>query len=126
MREPLIDIVNVNKTYHVAHRDDVVALKDVSLQIFENEFVCVVGPSGCGKTTLLNIIAGLEPFDSGSVKMQGEDVVGPGPDRGVIFQQYALFPWMTVERNIKYGMKFLTRPVKRKSKTRKQAKKRPW
>ena len=102
MREPLIDIVNVNKTYHVAHRDDVVALKDVSLQIFENEFVCVVGPSGCGKTTLLNIIAGLEPFDSGSVKMQGEDVVGPGPDRGVIFQQYALFPWMTVERNIKY------------------------
>ena len=48
MREPLIDIVNVNKTYHVAHRDDVVALKDVSLQIFENEFVCVVGPSGCG------------------------------------------------------------------------------
>lgn len=113
MREPLIDIVNVNKTYHVAHRDDVVALKDVSLQIFENEFVCVVGPSGCGKTTLLNIIAGLEPFDSGSVKMQGEDVVGPGPDRGVIFQQYALFPWMTVERNIKYGMKFLTRPCEK-------------
>lgn len=113
MREPLIDIVNVNKTYHVAHRDDVVALKDVSLQIFENEFVCVVGPSGCGKTTLLNIIAGLEPFDSGSVKMQGEDVVGPGPDRGVIFQQYALFPWMTVERNIKYGMKFLTCPCEK-------------
>ena len=112
MREPLIDIVNVNKTYHVAHRDDVVALKDVSLQIFENEFVCVVGPSGCGKTTLLNIIAGLEPFDSGSVKMQGEDVVA-GPDRGVIFQQYALFPWMTVERNIKYGMKFLTRPCEK-------------
>lgn len=111
MSELLIDIKGINKTYKVQKGEDVVALKNVDLQIFENEFVCVVGPSGCGKTTLLNIIAGLEPFDSGSVKMDGYDIVGPGPERGVIFQQYALFPWMTVRKNIEYGMKFLTHPV---------------
>jgi len=86
---------------------EVNALDGVDLDIRENEFVCIVGPSGCGKTTLLNIIAGLEPFDSGFVRMKGADIIGPGPDRGVIFQQYALFPWMTVRRNIEYGMKYL-------------------
>ena len=106
MAKKLIEISHVNKTYRDKTRGDTVALDDVSLDIFENEFVCVVGPSGCGKTTLLNIIAGLERFDSGSVSMNGAPVVGPGPDRGVIFQQYALFPWMTVKKNIEYGMKY--------------------
>jgi NitT/TauT family transport system ATP-binding protein len=102
----LIEIKGIHKVYRDSS-PPVNALNDVDLRIEENEFVCVVGPSGCGKTTLLNIIAGLEYFDKGSVKMAGEDIVGPGPDRGVIFQQYALFPWMTVRRNIEYGMKFL-------------------
>ena len=114
MAKPLIEIKDVRKVYKVKKGNDVIALNGVNLDINENEFVCVVGPSGCGKTTLLNIIAGLEQYDSGSVKMDGADVIGPGPNRGVIFQQYALFPWMTVKKNIKYGMKFLKkkqRPV---------------
>lgn len=107
MSEKLIHIENVNKIYPVPNGKDVVALNNVSLDIDRNEFICVVGPSGCGKTTLMNIIGGLETFDSGVVQMGGQDIIGPGPDRGVIFQQYALFPWMTVKKNIEYGMKFL-------------------
>jgi NitT/TauT family transport system ATP-binding protein len=102
----LIEIEGVHKVYRDGN-PPVNALNGVDLGIEKNEFVCVVGPSGCGKTTLLNIIAGLESFDDGMVQMNGEDIIGPGPDRGVIFQQYALFPWMTVQRNIEYGMKFL-------------------
>lgn len=111
MSETLIEIRGVHKEYHVDGGASVNALNGVDLEIKTNEFVCVVGPSGCGKTTLLNIIAGLEPFDTGSVTMHGIPIVGPGPDRGVIFQQYALFPWMTVRKNIEYGMKFLRKPV---------------
>ena len=77
------------------------ALNGVNLDIHENEFVCVVGPSGCGKSTLLNIIGGLEEPTSGSVTVDGKPVEGPGPDRGIVFQQYALFPWLTVEENLK-------------------------
>jgi NitT/TauT family transport system ATP-binding protein len=106
MAESLIEIKGVRKVYRDSD-PPVNALNGVDLDIEKNEFVCVVGPSGCGKTTLLNIIAGLESFDDGRVQMNGEDIIGPGPDRGVIFQQYALFPWMTVQRNIEYGMKFL-------------------
>ena len=106
MAKKLIHIEDVNKVYIVPGGTNVHALNKVSLDIEENEFVCVVGPSGCGKTTLLNIIAGLETFDSGTVTMNGHNIIGPGPDRGVIFQQYALFPWMTVRKNIEFGMKF--------------------
>lgn len=111
MAKKLISIKNLHKEYQVEKGPSVNALNGVSLEIEENEFVCVVGPSGCGKTTLLNIIAGLEPFDSGTVTMDGEPIVGPGPERGVIFQQYALFPWMTVRKNIEYGLKFIKKPV---------------
>lgn len=104
-KEPLIKIQHVNKTYKGVS-GDVVALKDVNLDIQENEFVAIVGPSGCGKTTLLNIMAGLETFDSGSVTINNEPIVGPGIDRGVIFQQYALFPWLTVRKNMEFGLKY--------------------
>jgi len=108
--DSIIKIENVAKEYKVPDGKNVKALDGVSLEVSRNEFVCLVGPSGCGKTTLLNIVAGLEPFDSGKVTMHGEDIIGPGPERGVIFQQYALFPWMTVRKNIEYGMKFLRNP----------------
>ncbi len=110
MNDSIIKIENVFKEYKVPDGKNVKALNGVSLEVSRNEFVCLVGPSGCGKTTLLNIVAGLEPFDSGKVTMHGEDIIGPGPERGVIFQQYALFPWMTVRKNIEYGMKFLRNP----------------
>lgn len=84
---------------------EMVALNGVSLDIKENEFVCVVGPSGCGKSTLLNIIAGLLEPTSGSVTVDNKEVHGPGPERGVVFQQYALFPWLTVLKNVQFGLK---------------------
>jgi len=111
MAEVLISIKGVHKEYKVEKGANVNALNGVTLDIEKNEFVCVVGPSGCGKTTLLNIIAGLETFDSGTVTMHGHPIVGPAPERGVIFQQYALFPWMTVRKNIEYGLKFIPKQV---------------
>ncbi len=103
-REIKVKIDNVGKVFPV--RDgEVVALQGVSLDIKENEFICVVGPSGCGKSTLLNIIAGLYNPSSGHVYVDGHEVDGPGPERGVVFQQYGLFPWLTVRENIEFGLK---------------------
>ncbi|RYB91733.1 ABC transporter ATP-binding protein [Nocardioides oleivorans] len=82
-----------------------VALGDVSLDLADNEFVTIVGPSGCGKSTLLNILAGLEEPTSGEALVDGIAVDGPGPERGVIFQQYALFPWLSVRDNVEFGLR---------------------
>jgi NitT/TauT family transport system ATP-binding protein len=101
----------VCKTFPLTGRD-FVALEDVSLTIADQEFVTVVGPSGCGKTTLLNVVAGLETPTSGEVKVDGKLVSGPSPERGVIFQQYALFPWLTVRENVEFGLKIAKRPKK--------------
>jgi NitT/TauT family transport system ATP-binding protein len=81
------------------------ALSDVSLAIPDQQFVAIVGPSGCGKTTLLRMAAGLESPSSGMVRVAGEPVTGPGADRAVVFQQFALFPWKTVRDNIAFGLK---------------------
>ena len=81
------------------------ALDTVNLNVEQNEFICVVGSSGCGKTTLLNIIAGLCKPTTGTVKVRGELVTGPGKGKGVVFQQYALYPWLTVEKNVEFGMR---------------------
>ena len=100
----IVKIDHVEKIYQ-GRSGEVVALNGVDREIRENEFVCVVGPSGCGKSTLLNIIAGLERPTSGRVCVKGKEVVNPGSERGVIFQQYALFPWLTVKKNVKFGLK---------------------
>lgn len=100
----IVKIDHVEKIYQ-GRSGEVVALNGVDMEIGENEFVCVVGPSGCGKSTLLNIIAGLERPTSGRVCVKGKEVVNPGSERGVIFQQYALFPWLTVKKNVKFGLK---------------------
>ena len=79
-------------------------LQDINLSIKENEFICFIGPSGCGKTTLLRIMAGLEEATEGSVTLDGDPIKGPGPERGMVFQEYSLFPWRTVLDNVVFGL----------------------
>ena len=98
-----LKIDNVYKEYQ-GRNGKTIALNGVSLDIKENEFICVVGPSGCGKSTLLNIIAGLLEPTSGTVTLDGKVIEGTGVERGVVFQQYALFPWRTVLKNVMFPL----------------------
>ena len=103
-RSVKVKIDHVEKIYD-GRQGKMIALNGVDLDIYENEFICVVGPSGCGKSTLLNIIAGLLEPTSGAVYVDGKKVEGTGTERGVVFQQYALFPWLTVKKNVMFGLK---------------------
>lgn len=98
-----LKIDNVYKEYDTS-KGKMIALNGVNLDIAENEFICVVGPSGCGKSTMLNIIAGLLEPTSGNVYLDGKPIEGTGVERGVVFQQYALFPWRTVIKNVMFGL----------------------
>jgi ABC-type nitrate/sulfonate/bicarbonate transport system ATPase subunit len=101
-----VSVEQVAKTYPGLHRGTVVeALQPVSLELREADFVTIIGPSGCGKTTLLRIIAGLEKPTSGRVLLNGVPIKGPGVDRGMVFQSYSLFPWLTVRENIGFGLR---------------------
>lgn len=97
---------------------EMVALNGVDLDIHENEFITVVGPSGCGKSTLLNIIGGLDVPTEGTVTVDGKPVDGPSPERGIVFQQYALFPWLTVEKNVMSASSCRANPRRRRARSR--------
>jgi len=99
-----IDVRSLTKTFQAIKGETVEAIHDVSFAVGDNEFVSIVGPSGCGKSTLLYIIAGFIAPTTGAVHIDDRPVRGPGPDRGIVFQEYALFPWRTVQDNIKYGL----------------------
>jgi sulfonate transport system ATP-binding protein len=99
-------IENLNKSYRVDN-DEVNALQGIDLSIGEGEFVSIVGSSGCGKSTLLRIIAGLENSYSGEVRIGGRKIGGPGLDRGMVFQEHRLVPWLTVEQNVAFGLNSL-------------------
>jgi NitT/TauT family transport system ATP-binding protein len=103
MADAQIKVQAVNKIFKTSDKE-VVALRDINLEIPKGQFVCLLGPSGCGKSTLLNAVAGFSLPSSGAITVDGKTVTGPGPDRGMVFQEYALFPWMTVEQNIGFGL----------------------
>ncbi len=99
-----IELRNVTKTFHDARRGrDTVAVEDFALAVPEGEFLCLLGPSGCGKSTVLNLVAGFERPSRGEVLLDGGPILRPGPDRGVVFQEPTLFPWLTVLDNITFG-----------------------
>jgi len=101
-----LTLEKLSKTYFDPYRGtQVAAVREVSLRVEEGDFVAVVGPSGCGKSTILNMIAGFVPITGGRILVDGREVKGPGPDRGVVFQSFALFPWKTVSENVTFGPK---------------------
>lgn len=106
----MVILEGVEKKYPTGDTE-VLALTDINLGIEEGEFICLLGPSGCGKSTLLRIIAGLLPETGGGITINGKRVVGPGPERAMVFQDYALFPWMTVEENVEFGLEARGIPV---------------
>lgn len=102
-REVILTISQLTKIFQNGEKSTA-ALNDINLRTHRREFLCVVGPSGCGKSTLVRILAGLEQHSSGEVLLQGQPVTDPGRDRGMVFQGYTLFPWLTVKKNVMFGL----------------------
>src|SRR4051795_8094241 len=99
-----IVVERVSHTYRPARGRAVAALEEISLDIAPQQFVALLGPSGCGKSTLLYLIGGFLPVEKGAIRVEGAAVRAPGPDRGIVFQHFALFPWKTVKDNVRYGL----------------------
>ena len=102
-REVILEVKDLQKVFSTA-KGDVTALKNINFKAHRREFVSVIGASGCGKSTLIRILAGLETASTGQVLLDGNPVSGPGPDRGMVFQGYTLFPWLTVKKNVMFGL----------------------
>ncbi len=116
----LVEIRGVSKSFYKAAQDsttEIKALADVSLAIRKNEFVSIIGPSGCGKTTLLKMIDGLIPYDSGKILIEGKQITAPGPDRAVVFQSFALLPWRTVLANVEFSLELRQTSKEQRTKT---------
>jgi NitT/TauT family transport system ATP-binding protein len=107
-----VQIEGVHKAFTLDGRSTP-ALVDISLEVQAGELLCLLGPSGCGKSTLLNIVAGFIPPTGGRVLVDGEPITGPGPERGVVFQEYVLFPWLTVAQNVEFGPRLMGVPAAR-------------
>lgn len=107
-RPVILDVRNLTKTFW-SHGLEHTTLDRISFQVHRREFLCVLGPSGCGKSTLIRIIAGLDTPTAGDVLLDGKKVDGPGPDRGMVFQGYTLFPWLTVKKNVMFGLRMAGR-----------------
>ena len=102
-RPAVLDVNQLGKMFGSAE-SPITALNDINFTVHRREFICVIGPSGCGKSTLIRILAGLDYPMSGEVLLDGERVEGPSPERGMVFQGYTLFPWLTVKRNVMFGL----------------------
>jgi ABC-type nitrate/sulfonate/bicarbonate transport system ATPase subunit len=101
----ILSVRGVSRSFMTAGRAPTVALQATDLDVEENDFITILGPSGCGKSTLLRIVAGLDQQSSGEVLLDGKRIVGPGADRGMVFQSYTLFPWLTVLDNVCFGLR---------------------
>ena len=101
----ILSVRGVSRTFSSEGRAPTVALQATDLDVAENDFITILGPSGCGKSTLLRIVAGLDQQSSGEVLLDGKRITGPGPDRGMVFQSYTLFPWLTVIENVCFGLR---------------------
>ena len=99
-----IKLISITKRFIIEQEREVVALTGLDLTVTDKEFVAIVGPSGCGKSTLLYMVGGFIDVSEGEILVNGKPVRGPGPDRGIVFQHFALFPWLTVKQNILYGL----------------------
>src|SRR5689334_6434470 len=98
-----LQLVDITMTFRTRQGKQVIAVDDLSLGVNDREFISIVGPSGCGKSTLLRVVAGLIRPDSGYVLLDGQPIDKPGSDRGMVFQSYTLFPWLTVQGNVEFG-----------------------
>jgi len=107
---PHIEVRGVSKRFPIPG-GEVIALKGIDVSIAKGEFVCLLGPSGCGKSTLLNAVAGFSNPTEGTITVDGRTISSPGPDRGMVFQEYALFPWMTVQQNVAFGLEIKGLPT---------------
>ncbi len=103
-RPVVLDVQNLGRVFGTSDGGTTTALHDITFRVHRREFLCVIGPSGCGKSTLIRILAGLEEPTSGRMLLDDREVRGPGPDRGMVFQGYTLFPWLTVTRNVAFGL----------------------
>ena len=101
-RDVILEVKQLSKRF-VSEQGEIEALSDINFKVHRREFVCVIGPSGCGKSTLIRILAGLETHSAGEVLLDDKPVTGPGRDRGMVFQGYSLFPWLSVKRNVMFG-----------------------
>ncbi|MGE0037695.1 MAG: ABC transporter ATP-binding protein [Xanthobacteraceae bacterium] len=110
MAEPQIVIRDVEHLYRPPSGRPVLALEDVSIDVQPREFLALLGPSGCGKSTLLYLLGGFLPVEKGSILVEGKPIAAPGPDRGIVFQHFALFPWKTVRANVLYGLERMKLP----------------
>ncbi len=104
MNKPFVSIEQLTKIY-ASKSEELVVFEDVNFNINKGEFVCIIGHSGCGKSTILNVLAGLDMPSSGTVIMDGKEIVGPSLDRGVVFQNYSLLPWLSTLKNVSFGVK---------------------
>jgi len=100
-----VEARNVGRVFKMRHGQEVIALQEFNLTVRENEFVSIIAPSGCGKSSFFQMVAGLDFPDSGEILVDGALVNSPGADRGMVFQGYTLFPWLTVEDNVRFGLK---------------------
>src|SRR4030067_3550130 len=102
-RNAMISVQSLTKVFEKGDMR-VIAIQNLNIDVLENEFFCIIGPTGCGKTTLLRIIAGLEKLSSGKVLLDGKEIKSPDADMSMVFQEFALFPWRSVKKNIEFGL----------------------